>query len=108
MPDNMDALRVYYSSLRGTENAKNELIEDLLKRLDALSQDHQQLILDHDREMNYNRDGQKRELSLKEDLRLFRTMIVSHCGASHQTCPLTLTMYRSEINLSLSYSTVMV
>lgn len=102
MASDMDMLRVYYDKLRGTENAKNELIEDLLKRLDALNRDHEKIILDHARETGYNREVQKRELSLKEELRLFRAMIVSLHGVARQASTKTLVLYRSVISLSLS------
>jgi len=71
--------RAFYERLRGTENAKNELIEDLIKQLDALKQEYEQKSFDYAREVDFNREGQKREVHLKEELRLFRTMIVSCC-----------------------------
>ena len=102
MDTTTNELRTYYERLRGTENAKNELIEDLLKRLDVLNQEHQQIKFDHAREIEYNREVQKREVLLKDELRLFRTMIVSCCGARRQTSTMTLTSYRSVTNLFLS------
>jgi len=102
MASNTDGVRAYYNTLRGTENAKNELIEDLLKRLDALNRDHEKIILDHARETGYNREGQKRELSLKEELRLFRAMIVSPHEAPCPSSAKTLGFHRSVISLSLS------
>ena len=81
MATDTETLRGYYETLRGTEHAKNQLIEDLLKRLDSLSQEHQQEKLDHARESHFNREVQRREQKLLDELRLIRTSIVGHCGA---------------------------
>jgi hypothetical protein len=77
-----DDLRRYYETLRGAEHAKNQLIEQLLGNLDALRQEHQQEKLDHARESHFNREGQRREKKLQDELRLLRTRIVSSSRAT--------------------------
>lgn len=76
MSHDMEDLRRYYETLRGTEHAKNQLVEDLLERLNILDQKYQQEQLDHERESHFNREVQLRELKLKDELRLVKTRIV--------------------------------
>ena len=44
-------------------------MQDLLQRLDLLAQEHQQEKLDHARESHFNREVQRREMKLQEELR---------------------------------------
>ena len=81
MANDTETLRSCYETLRGTEHAKNQLIEELLERLDALSQEHQQEKLDHARESHFNREVQRREQKLIDELRMIRTRIVGRCSA---------------------------
>ena len=86
-----------YELLRGTEHAKNALIEvggfclpenvlserltssqQLLTRLEQLNDFYQKELLDHERETAYNRDGQLREKKLYEELRKTKAETVRH------------------------------
>ncbi|MCJ1480202.1 hypothetical protein MMC06_000356 [Schaereria dolodes] len=67
--------RRYYEELRGTEHAKNTLIEDLIQRLDIVTQEYQQESLDKAREAHYNREVQLRELQLQDELRKIKAMV---------------------------------
>ena len=81
MAVDIETLRNCYETLRGTEHAKNQLIEELLQGLDALSQEHQREKLDHAREKEFNRTVQLREEKLLDDNRMLRTRIVGRCRA---------------------------
>lgn len=80
------ALRQRFDRLKGAEHHKNMLIEvchmenlsvsasetesnqELLGRLDQLSEDYEQEKLDHARESHFNRDVQLRERQLQNEL----------------------------------------
>ncbi|KAI4197462.1 MAG: hypothetical protein LQ350_005901 [Teloschistes chrysophthalmus] len=62
-------LRERYEILQKTDNHKNDLIQELLHRLGKLGGEYQQIVLDHQREIQFNRDGQLRERDLREKLR---------------------------------------
>ena len=74
--DEIDDLQLSFETLRGTEHAKNRLIEDLLGRLRTLCQELEQEKLDHDRESHFNREVQLRVKELKDELRLVKTKTV--------------------------------
>ena len=98
IPD--DGLRERFELLKGAEHHKNELItvsqhcddhcywqcgllsqatdseQELLRRLDKLDIDYQQVALDHQRETQFNREGQLREREMKEELRRLKNMMV--------------------------------
>ncbi|KAI9827352.1 MAG: hypothetical protein M1819_006995 [Sarea resinae] len=69
------ALHEQFELLKGTENHKNDLIEELLYRLDTLSEEYQTVQLENAREKRYNRDSQLRELRLEEELRKLRALM---------------------------------
>jgi hypothetical protein len=90
-------LHQQFELLKGVEQHKNKLIEvrivhtgrnlglvtpnvrqDLLNRLDKLSEDFQQEKLDHARESQFNRDVQRRELQLTDQLRKLKEVVVGH------------------------------
>ncbi|KAL8827583.1 MAG: hypothetical protein Q9170_006958 [Blastenia crenularia] len=73
LPDH--ALRDRFELLRGAEHHKNDLIMELLRRIDNLSNDYQQMSLDHQREIQFNRDGQLRERQLKDELRKLQSFM---------------------------------
>ena len=77
MADEIDDLQLSFETLRGTEHAKNRLIEDLLGRLRRSCQELEQEKLDHDRESHFNREVQLRVKELKDELRLVKTRTVS-------------------------------
>ncbi|KAL8686592.1 MAG: hypothetical protein Q9218_006995 [Villophora microphyllina] len=58
-----------YEVLQKTDNHKNDLIKELLHRLGRLGGEYQQMALDHQREIQFNRDGQIRERDLKDEMR---------------------------------------
>ncbi|KAL8822909.1 MAG: hypothetical protein Q9191_006368, partial [Dirinaria sp. TL-2023a] len=58
-----------YIQLKGVEEHKNLLIEELLRRYDKLSEEHEREKLDHARETQFNRDVQLREQRLQAELR---------------------------------------
>ena len=76
MADEIDNLQLSFETLRGTEHAKNRLVEDLLGRLRRLCQELEQEKLDHDRESHFNREVQLQVKVLKDELRLIKTRIV--------------------------------
>ena len=90
-----DALHEQFALLRGAEQHKNALIEvsssfwpiassftfadarqELLRRLDKVTQDFHQETLDHARESQYNREGQLRERALNNDIRHLHSLMV--------------------------------
>ncbi|MCJ1265236.1 hypothetical protein MMC22_005111 [Lobaria immixta] len=71
-----DALHEQFALLRGAEQHKNALIEELLRRLDKVTQDFHQETLDHARESQYNREGQLRERQLNNDIRHLHSLMV--------------------------------
>ncbi|MCJ1417127.1 hypothetical protein MMC32_003466 [Xylographa parallela] len=75
MADEIDNLQLSFETLRGTEHAKNRLVEDLLGRLRRLCQELEQEKLDHDRESHFNREVQLQVKVLKDELRLIKTRI---------------------------------
>lgn len=48
---------------------------ELLRRIDNLSNDYQQMSLDHQRETQFNREGQLRERQLKDELRKLQSFM---------------------------------
>lgn len=50
--------------------------QEALRRLDQLNQDYQQERLDHARETLFNRDVQRRELQLQDELRKLKATVV--------------------------------
>ncbi|KAL8703815.1 MAG: hypothetical protein Q9201_003010 [Fulgogasparrea decipioides] len=73
MPDHK--LRERFELLKGAEYHKNELIVELLRRLEKLDIDYQQMALDHQRETQFNREGQLRERELREELRKLKAFM---------------------------------
>ena len=71
------ALRQRYELLKGAEHHKNALIEELLRRLDELTDDFNQEKLDHARESHFNRGVQLQEIQLQEELRKYKALMVS-------------------------------
>ncbi|KAI4189031.1 MAG: hypothetical protein LQ348_003854 [Seirophora lacunosa] len=69
------ALHQRFEDLKGVEHHKNELITELLRRMDSLSNEYQQMSLDHQRETQFNRDGQVREHQLKNELRKLQSFM---------------------------------
>ena len=105
MAEDFNAFHRQYESLRGVEHDKNILIEvraffvpymilgrirsishknsqNLLSRLGKLGEDFLQEKLDHARESQFNRDVQRRELQLTDELRKYKEITVRcscHC-----------------------------
>ncbi|KAI4151036.1 MAG: hypothetical protein LQ341_000985 [Variospora aurantia] len=73
MPDH--ALHQRFQDLKGVEHHKNELIIELLRRIDSLSNDYQQMSLDHQRETQFNREGQLKEQQLKNEIRKLQSFM---------------------------------
>ncbi|KAL9027410.1 MAG: hypothetical protein Q9196_004054, partial [Gyalolechia fulgens] len=69
------ALHERFELLKGAEHHKNDLIMELLRRIDNLSNDYQQMSLDHQRETQFNREGQLRERQLKDELRKLQSFM---------------------------------
>ncbi|KAL2053006.1 hypothetical protein ABVK25_006643 [Lepraria finkii] len=69
------ALRQRYELLKGAEHHKNALIEELLRRVDQLTEDYHQERLDHARESHFNRDVQRKEMELQDELRKYKTVM---------------------------------
>ncbi|KAI4251975.1 MAG: hypothetical protein LQ352_004538 [Teloschistes flavicans] len=69
-------LRERYELLQKTDNHKNDLIQELLHRLVRVGSEYQQIVLDHQREIQFNRDVQLRERDLREKLRRLEVSIV--------------------------------
>ena len=70
------ALRNRYELLKGAEQHKNALIEELLRRVDELTDDFNQERLDHDRECQFNRGIQLQEIQLRDELRKYKSLMV--------------------------------
>lgn len=70
-------LRQRYELLKGAEDHKNALIEELLRRLDGLTDDFNQEKLDHARESHFNREVQLQEIQLRDELRKYKALMVS-------------------------------
>ena len=70
------ALRNRYELLKGAEHHKNALIEELLRRVDELTEDFNQEKLDHARESHFNRGVQRQEIQLQEELRKYKALMV--------------------------------
>ena len=70
------ALRNRYELLKGAEQHKNALIEELLRRLNELTDDFNQEKLDHARESHFNREVQLQEIQLREELRKYKSLMV--------------------------------
>ena len=107
MADEIENLQLSFETLRGTEHAKNQLIQDLLKRLRILSQELEQEKLDHDRESHFNREVQLHVKELKDELRLIKTRIVSKVDF-HMLSDSPLTSARTGMPLFLSLLTATV
>lgn len=75
MEDN-SGLRNRYELLKGAEHHKNALIEELLRRLDELTEDFHQEKLDHARESHFNREVQLQEIQLRDELRKYKALMV--------------------------------
>ena len=73
------ALRQRYELLKGAEHHKNALIEELLRRVDELTDEFQQEKLDHDRESHFNRDVQLQQIQLRDKLQRYEALMVSEC-----------------------------
>ncbi|SLM38344.1 Zinc finger, CCCH-type [Lasallia pustulata] len=73
--EDTQALHERFELLKGAEHHKNSLIEELLRRLDTVSQDYQNERLAHLRESHFNRDVQLREMQLQEELRKTKAMM---------------------------------
>ncbi|KAF6222101.1 hypothetical protein HO133_001187 [Letharia lupina] len=69
------ALRQRYDLLKGAEHHKNALIEELLRRLDELTEDFHQEKLDHARESHFNREVQLQEIQLRDELRKYKALM---------------------------------
>ena len=70
------ALRNRYELLKGAEQHKNALIEELLRRLNELTDDFNQEKLDHARESHFNREVQLQEIQLRDELRKYKSLMV--------------------------------
>ncbi|KAL8805210.1 MAG: hypothetical protein Q9182_002085 [Xanthomendoza sp. 2 TL-2023] len=68
-------LRQRFEMLKGVEHHKNELILELLSRVDRLDEAYQQMALDHQRETQFNREGQLRERKLQDELRKIKSFM---------------------------------
>ncbi|KAL8895583.1 MAG: hypothetical protein Q9192_003548 [Flavoplaca navasiana] len=68
-------LRQHFEMLQGVEHHKNELILELLSRVDRLDESYQQMALDHQRETQFNREGQLRERKLQDELRKLKAFM---------------------------------
>ncbi|MDI1489480.1 MAG: hypothetical protein OHK93_008759 [Ramalina farinacea] len=73
--EEVNTLRQKFELLKGAEQHKNALIEELLARLDELSDDYRQEKLDHARESHFNREVQKSEMSLKDEIRKIKSVM---------------------------------
>lgn len=69
-------LRNRYELLKGAEHHKNALIEELLRRMDELTEDFHQEKLDHARESHFNREVQLQEIQLREELHKYKALMV--------------------------------
>ena len=58
--------------------------QELLRRVDQLTDDYHQERLDHARESHFNREVQRRELELQEELRKYKTVMVGLVGLADQ------------------------
>ncbi|MCJ1310117.1 hypothetical protein MMC25_003778 [Agyrium rufum] len=61
-------LHRHYNELRGVENSKNKLIENLLERVDAITIQYEQIRLDKERETDYNRSVQRQQAELYKEI----------------------------------------
>ncbi|KAL8731381.1 MAG: hypothetical protein Q9166_003473 [cf. Caloplaca sp. 2 TL-2023] len=68
-------LRQRFEMLKGVEHHKNDLILELLSRVDKLEEAYQQMALDHQRETQFNREGQLRERKLQDELRKMKSFM---------------------------------
>lgn len=100
-------LRNRYELLKGAEHHKNALIEELLRRLDELTEDYHQEKLDHARESHFNREVQLQEIQLQEELRKYKALMVRanvFSDAQNKGCNpkgmIILTINRPEMLLS--------
>ncbi|KAL8897517.1 MAG: hypothetical protein Q9207_007180 [Kuettlingeria erythrocarpa] len=71
-----DELHKRFEDLKGLDHHKNDLITELLVRMDNLSNNFQQMSLDHQRETQFNREGQLREQQLQNELRKLKSFMV--------------------------------
>ena len=86
--------------------------QELLRRVDQLTEDYHQERLDHARESHFNRDVQRRELELQEELRKYKTVMVGPISLAdpgrHSNALLIHWVYnRTVMRLSLCCLTVM-
>ena len=58
------------------------MVQEILRRLRKATEDYQQEALDHARESQYNRDGQKREHKLQNEIRKCKAEMVSRNGSN--------------------------
>ncbi|EED12892.1 CCCH zinc finger protein [Talaromyces stipitatus ATCC 10500] len=63
------ALFKRYEQLKLIELSKNDLIEDLLRRVSELEDAYHQVKIEHEREVRYNRDIQLHEMELMEQIK---------------------------------------
>ncbi|EEA29015.1 hypothetical protein TMatcc_002624 [Talaromyces marneffei ATCC 18224] len=63
------ALFKRYEQLKLVELSKNDLIEDLLRRVSELEDAYHQVKVEHEREIRYNRDIQLHEMELMEQIK---------------------------------------
>ncbi|KAK5098303.1 hypothetical protein LTS08_006436 [Lithohypha guttulata] len=61
--------------LRNLEDDKNALIDDLIRQLETNQHQLQQLRLDYEREMKYNRENQITEDALQDEMAAIRTLL---------------------------------
>ncbi|PGH01793.1 hypothetical protein AJ80_08959 [Polytolypa hystricis UAMH7299] len=72
---NVQELNQRYEQVKVIEHSKNELIEDLLQRVNELETAYQQMRLDHERETRFNREVQMHEMELMEQLSRIKTLM---------------------------------
>ncbi|KAL2367018.1 hypothetical protein RJZ56_000105 [Blastomyces dermatitidis] len=64
-----------YEQVKAIEQSKNELIEDLLRRVAELENAYQQTRLDHERESRFNREVQMHEMELMKQITAMETVM---------------------------------
>ncbi|KAI9671490.1 MAG: hypothetical protein M1817_003541 [Caeruleum heppii] len=71
-------LRDRFGKMKGADEIKNNLIEELLEKVDSLSTNYEQASLDREREAVFNRQVQMREAKLKDEVRLLKSQMESN------------------------------
>ncbi|KAL1999242.1 hypothetical protein VTN02DRAFT_4831 [Thermoascus thermophilus] len=64
-----------YEQVKSIEQSKNELIEDLLRRVSELEEAYKREKLDHERETRFNRDIQIHEMELMDQIARIKTIM---------------------------------